>query len=531
MGPARPPTDPLRVDTLPVERVAGPARPEGAATVLTILFHPHLERVGERARLLRLSATPLSRIEPLFAATGATEGAPLADPGVSRKPVHLEPLGGAVRIRADAGSSVRADGVPVAGAAEWPSERLAEGVVLELGGRVVLLLHEVPELDALPVERIGTEALGLVGASAAMERLRADVRRVADLDVPVLIRGESGSGKELVARAIHGASRRHAGPLVAVNVAAVPPSMAAAELFGHVRGAFTGAADDRQGHFAAAHGGTLFLDEIGDVPADVQVALLRVLETGEVQPVGARTASRVDVRVVAATDADLDRDVIDGRFRRALLERLAGFQIRVPPLRERRDDIGRLLAHFLRAELEGVGEAHRLEATDARAEPWLAASLAARLARHDWPGNVRQLRNAVRQIVVASRWRPHAVADAAVERLLEAVAPAGDAEPAERPEAPRGSRKPTAVSDAELVASLRAHGFQITATAKTLGMSRNALLGRIDGCPLLRRPRDLTAAEIERCRKECAGDLERMSERLEVSTRGPRLRMRELGLD
>src|SRR5262249_8032126 len=178
----------------------------------------------------------------------------------------------------------------------------------------------------------------------------------------------------------------------AINRAALPSSTAASELFGHSRGAFTGATHDHDGMFVRAHGGTLFLDEVGETPYDIQPALLRVLETGEVTPLGSSKSQMVDVRLGAATDADLELQISESGLREALFHRLAGYQLLVPPLRERRDDIGRLLLQFLRDELDSTGDLKRLlDQTDA---PWLPASLVARLVRYSWPGNVRQLRNA-----------------------------------------------------------------------------------------------------------------------------------------
>jgi DNA-binding NtrC family response regulator len=226
---------------------------------------------------------------------------------------------------------------------------------------------------------------GIVGRTPAMRATLDRLRRVAPTDASVLITGETGTGKELVARAIHRRSRRAARPFVAANLAAVPEALVASELFGHERGAFTGADRIRIGRFEAADGGTLFLDEVGDLPPDVQVALLRALQEGEFQRVGATVTRRVDVRVVAATNRDLEDAIADGRFRSDLFYRLSVFPIHLPPLRERRDDIPRLADHFLRKAAVRVGRPFT------GIEP---ASLA-RLQAFDWPGNIRQLQNVV----------------------------------------------------------------------------------------------------------------------------------------
>jgi two-component system nitrogen regulation response regulator GlnG len=216
---------------------------------------------------------------------------------------------------------------------------------------------------------------------------------VARSDVPVLVTGESGTGKELIARALHAASARSAGPFVAVNSAAIPRDLLESELFGHERGAFTGAIESRPGRFREASGGTLFLDEIGDMPTELQAKLLRTLQSGEVTAVGSRRTERVDVRIVAATHRDLDASVASGRFREDLLYRLRVVPIHVPPLRERREDIPALVEHFL-ARYEESLAGRRLLLSSAALEA---------LQRHDWPGNVRELENAIKRALVLAQ--------------------------------------------------------------------------------------------------------------------------------
>jgi two-component system, NtrC family, nitrogen regulation response regulator GlnG len=490
-----------------------------AVPALTLLFHPVVARVGQRVRLVELAhggEAALSRLTPAFGSADAPGPAePIGDRFVSRSPVRLRRRGDSIEL-ACSGASVRVDGQLVAARCQVPVARLAEGVVIELGKRVVVLLHE------LPPPRATRPTHGLIGHSPGLDEVRRAVERVADLDVPVLIRGESGTGKELVARALHEASARRDGPWVAVNMAAVPAQTAASLLFGHVRGAFTGAAADHRGYFQQAHGGTLFLDEIGDVPTDVQAMLLRVLEQHEVQPLGASRASRVDVRLIAATDADLDGGVERGAFRSALLHRLAGYQIPVPPLRARREDIGRLLVHFLREELAAVGEGGRLDA--ASAQPWLGAELAAVLARAPWRGNVRELRNVARQIVISSRGRDRAVIDDAVRHRYLDLAEAH----------PDGSVPPPAKHDAPspegIRAALERHGYRMAAAAAELGISRPRLYALAEGIRGVRTGRDLERVEIEASLAECGGDLDQVAASLRVSRRALALRMSELGV-
>jgi len=422
---------------------------------------------------------------------------------------------------------------PLQGSRTFGPEALVAGVPLVLADRVVLLLHLAFSSEA-PL----SELPDMVGQSAGLRRVREDLARVADLDVAVLIRGETGTGKELVARALHQGSPRRDGPYLSVNLGALPRELVISELFGAQRGAFTGAHKDREGLFRAAHGGTLFLDEVGEASPEVQVALLRVLETGEVFPVGSHTPVPVDVRLVTATDADLEARIQQGRFRAPLLHRLAGYEIRLPPLRERREDIGLLFHHFARKELEVTGELYRLSATDPRAEPWLPSSLAVRLVCHAWPGNIRQLRNITRQLVIGSRGLPRLRLDERLEQELDAASlPLPDSFPdaltpvPEEPEYESVSRrKPSEVEEQELLEALRACSWELQAVADRLGIPRPSVYALIKRFPHIRTAGDLSPEEITRCFHECQGDLESMVARLEVSRRALQRRIRELGL-
>ena len=246
--------------------------------------------------------------------------------------------------------------------------------------------------DALKAARKGLTDDPMVGASPAMRQVWNLIEAVADDDVTVLVRGESGVGKELVARAVHDAGQRRDGHFVAVDCCTLQETLFETELFGHERGAFTGADRLKPGLIEAAAEGTLFLDEIGDIGPAIQAKLLRVLETGRFRRVGATTDLRANVRVVAATNRDLTQMVREGRFRADLYYRLTAFEINVPPLRDRREDIPRLVAHFARAR-----------ARNGRLVGFSEAALA-RLVTYDWPGNVRELRNVVeRALILASQ--------------------------------------------------------------------------------------------------------------------------------
>jgi two-component system nitrogen regulation response regulator GlnG len=516
---------------------------------LTILYHPSLARVGERALLTGLSSGrrfELSRLAPAFAAPGARDSRPLADARISRAPLVIRsaagPTGNPTGDRAvviecgESRSPVEANGQPIAGSTRFARADLERGVVLLLGRQVVLLLHL---LD--PVTDAGGPSLGILGYSPGIVAVRREIRKVADFDIPVLIRGESGTGKELVARAIHDAGARRDRSYLAINLGAVPQALAASELFGSVRGAFTGAQQDRPGYFQRAHGGTLFLDEIGEAAPELQVLLLRVLESGEIQPVGADRPRSVDVRVVSATDADLEGAIAATRVRAPLLYRLGGYGIRLPPQRERREDFGRLLAWFPRRELAPVGEASAL---DDEREPWLPAPIVARLALYSWPGNVRQLVNVVRHLVIANRGaRP-----ATHFQMLDELRPVGDAEqaavlgaapaPAPAPAPARGAGpigttpplRPADITDDQLVAALRAHRFSPERAAAALGIPRASIYRLMDRSSRVRKASELGADEIRAAQAAASGDEELMAERLEVSVRALRRRMGELAI-
>jgi DNA-binding NtrC family response regulator len=233
---------------------------------------------------------------------------------------------------------------------------------------------------------------GLLGRTAPMLAVYKQIAHAADAAVPVLIVGESGTGKELVARAVHAHGRRANRPFVPVNCGAIAESLLESELFGHVRGSFTGAVSDTKGLFEQANGGTVFLDEIGATSPALQVKLLRVLEEGEFRAVGASRATRVDARVVAATNVDLEKEAAEQRFRQDLFYRLSVISIRVPPLRERRADIPLLVGQFIQNACTRAGR--QVEITP--------AALAA-LTGHNWPGNVRELENTVERLVLFSR--------------------------------------------------------------------------------------------------------------------------------
>ena len=309
----------------------------------------------------------------------------------------------------------------------------------------------------------------LIGAGEAMRRVFETIRKVAETDLTVLVRGESGTGKELVAQALHQRSPRRDRPFVAVNCAAISRELVESELFGHEKGAFTGADARRVGKFEAAAGGTIFLDEIGDMPGETQAKVLRVLQERCFERVGGNKPVEVDVRVVAATHRDLEHEVRAGRFREDLYYRLRVVEIELPPLRERPEDVAALVDHFL-TEL-----ARRLD----RGKKAVRPEALALLARHAWPGNVRELRNVVEQAAVLASGEAIEESDL---RLPPSTARGGGSPPGEGAALPFAEAKRDAVESFErsfLLAALRANGGNVSRTANAIGMVRQSLQQKI----------------------------------------------------
>ncbi|MBL8678930.1 MAG: sigma 54-dependent Fis family transcriptional regulator [Myxococcales bacterium] len=308
----------------------------------------------------------------------------LTDPTVSRFHCEFEADGDGVTVR-DLSSS---NGTYFHGAAVTEL-RVHQSAELQLG-QSALLVELEPQ--RVPVTLSALETFEeLIGGSVAMRKVFTVLERAAPTTTPILILGESGTGKELAARAVHARSARANGPFEVVDCGGLPPTLAESELFGHERGAFTGATGDRAGAFERADGGTLFLDELGELPLELQPKLLRVLAEGEVRRIGGRKSKKIDVRVVAATNRDLRREVNQGRFRADLYFRLAVLVARMPPLRERLDDVPLIV----RAMIPKIAKQRGVEANLTLDEEfWL------NLANHDWPGNVRELRNYLEQLLV-----------------------------------------------------------------------------------------------------------------------------------
>jgi transcriptional regulator with GAF, ATPase, and Fis domain len=357
------------------------ANPEGRVALATPRVRITVERVaGNAEKREHVHDGEICRI-----GSHPSNDLVIADPTISRFHCRLAREAGAWRI-VDSGSTngTRVDGVKILTA------ELEREVVLSIGDSLLRIKPDGQgaEVSVPIVETYG----GIIGTSPPMQRLFELLDRVAASDIDVLIQGESGTGKELVATELVQRSPRAQGPLVVVDCGSISPSLVESELFGHVRGAFTGAERDREGAFEAADGGTVFLDEIGELPLELQPKLLRALEAREVRRVGQTKSRRVDVRVIAATHRDLEREVNRGRFREDLYYRLAKVSVRVPPLRDRIEDLPVLVKSFL-AAMDNNG-------VDKFFDRLFSPSVLADMSEYDWPGNVRELRNFVERSTV-----------------------------------------------------------------------------------------------------------------------------------
>jgi two-component system response regulator HydG len=331
--------------------------------------------------------------------------------------------------------------------------------VRELLDALEAALREQRQLRELTNAALGTAAAhGIVAESAAMKRTLALVARAASADTPVLLRGESGTGKELIARALHANSPRRDGPFVAINCSAIPETLLESQLFGHRRGAFTDARQDQPGMFMSAEGGTLLLDEIGDMAPALQAKLLRVLQEGEVQPLGAPRPEPVNVRVIAATHRDLEALCGTGQFRQDLYYRLNVIMVHIPPLRDRLDDLVPLVGHFLEKHGRRLGRAQVTVSREAFAE----------MRRYEWPGNVRELENVIERALVLGHEPVIRPADLP-ERSPAAVA------------SDNGEiRSISEMEREQIVRALRSLKGNKAAAARLLGLDRKTLYRKIE---------------------------------------------------
>lgn len=340
---------------------------------------------------------------------------------------------------------------------------------------VVLLLRRIQERRDLVSENAalrekvaGTaRAERIVGGSTAVLAIRDLIEKVAPTDAPVLVQGESGTGKELVAAEIHSKSARAREPFVVLNCAAIPETLLESEMFGFERGAFTGAAQKKPGHFRLADGGTLFMDEIGEMPPGIQPKLLRAIELGEFTPLGAAKSVKVNVRIIAATNRALDELVREGLFREDLFYRLNVFPIRIPPLRDRKDDIVQLAGHFL--------ETWRAIPKGSSSGPVLSEAVASKLKGYSWPGNVRELKNVLERAVILAGKGP-----IAPEHIMIVSLEPGKGSPADRLRSLLGEKSLPEIEQLLIELALAESKGNKSKAAELLGITRRTLYGRLE---------------------------------------------------
>ena len=491
---------------------------------LTIVFHPDTSRIGETAVLPNLGAGEapliLGRRSPAFERGGELVTGSLDEPHVSRQALGLSAHGEGVLLRRlPASSRCRVAGRELDGEIALTEAQLQLGVPLLLGHAVVLLLR-FTQLGKTDKTRPVRDH-GMIGSSRYMANLREHIEQVAASDLDVLIRGETGTGKELVAAAIHRASLRASGPMVSVNMTAIPQGLAAASLFGSARGAFTGAHKASDGYFTQAEGGSLFLDEIGDTPPDLQPQLLRALQQREIQLVGG-PVRRADVRIISATDADIEAEGCG--FRVALKHRLGGCEIHLAPLREHPEDIGELTMHYLCTYREESGIDLKLPSRRSGGRELAAwGDLFYRFLCYRWPGNVRELGNFVGQVVVAST---HGLTvPVSVDSALREAATYGRRELAD-PNSVSERRRIHQIAEEELDRALEDSAFEVARTARRLGVSRQAVYRRIEASPRHRLAEQVPLPELQRTMAANRGDVAATARVLRVSASGLRARLR-----
>jgi len=407
---------------------------------------------------------------------------------------------------------VEINGVPASAPLHLAAAQVEDGVILGLGRAVLVCLHW---MRCLPQ---ANEVAGFLGVGTAAIRARTLIRQAAATDASVLLLGETGTGKEVAARAIHALSRRATNSMVSVNMAALNESLAAADLFGAARGAYTGAQNARAGLFAEAQESTLFLDEIGNAPPGVQPMLLRVLETGDYRPLGASRDQQSSARLIAATD----QDVYGSGFNAALLRRLESFLIHLPPLHARREDLGLLIVNLLPADGPSL----------------LPSTLVTQLLCYHWPGNVRQLMHVIKRLLLALRIgeTPELaeLTDAATRQYASSSAHQPDAsnalEPSD-PSAPQSARRKLAdISDSEVLQAMIDNDWYIQGAAQALRVSRPSMYKLLAAHPAIRPASAITAAEIHAALDACGDDIEDCAARLQTPAEALRRHLRGLKL-
>jgi two-component system nitrogen regulation response regulator GlnG len=498
--------------TSPLSRLADNA---AALLGLTIVWHPDSQRIGEQFIASNPSGlVEVSRFLPLFRHP-AKDGLALGYGGISREAVRIarDNVDGILITPPASRMVVEVNGAEITEPVYLSREQLEDGVILGLGRAVLICLHW---MRCLPKHN---PAMGFIGVGSAAILARDQIRQVAGTELPVLLLGETGTGKEIAARAIHAFSKRADAALVTVNMAALNEALAAADLFGAAKGAYTGAQSARKGLFSEAEGATLFLDEIGNTPASIQPMLLRVLESGDYRPLGAQQDQKSSARLIAATDQDLYSE----GFNQALLRRLESFIIHLPPLRSRREDIGVLLLHLL--------EASKLQNDVGNNLP---VALVSEFANYDWPGNIRQLAHVLRRALLALQLgevpRLATLAKTSHKRatsVAENSTISGDSKlPVPAP--PR--KKLTELSEDDVVRAMENNDWYIQGAAQELGVSRPSMYKLLDSHSQIRRAEQIPMEEIRQTLETSAGDVEACAALLKTPSEALRRYLKVMGV-
>ncbi len=477
------------------------ARSSGPLLCLSIVWHPDLELVGHQF-FSALDITEVNRYAPLFHTHGK-DGSPLASQCISRNPVKImrgdnESL---TIIPSESRMHIEVNGKQIYSPVNFSRRESEQGVILFLGRAVVISINWV---EAMPKEN---PVPGFIGISPAAQKSRDLIRYVAPLKDTVLLLGETGTGKEVAATAIHSLGKAGGVPMVCVNMAALSESLATADLFGAVKGAYTGAHTSRRGWFAEAENTTLFLDEIGNAPETVQPMLLRVLETGCFRPLGSREDLRSNARIIAATDQDL----YNGNFNQALLRRLESHILVIPPLRSRKEDIGILLLHLIKKYEVEKSIVSRID-----------AALVNQMANYDWPGNVRQLTHVFKRLVLqlgldenpnfAHLVEPHNFALSDTGKDLE-----NHYQNAKSKDRSHRARLAD-FTEQDVLNAMEENEWYIQGAAQWLGISRPSMYQLLKKHPDIRRPELIDPDEIRDVIVACKGDFEKMASRLKTPT-------------
>jgi len=490
---------------------------ESSAPLLTvtIVWHPDKTRIGAQYYCRSGQSLEVCRFTPLFHHR-EVEGLPLLHGSVSRTAVRLTTdVDGSLTIEPPSSRmQIELNGSQLIQSCRLTLAQIQDGAMLSLGREVLLCLHwmESPSIH--------DPASALTGVGQAMNRVRNQVRHAARTDLPVIVLGESGSGKEVVAHEIHRMSRRSSAPFVAVNMAVLSETLAAADLFGAVKGAYTGAQTSRRGLFAEAENGSLFLDEIGNTPVSVQPMLLRVLEDGSYRPLGGQQNQQSQARIIAATDQNLQTN----NFNMALLNRLEGIRIQLPPLRKRKEDLGILIVRLA----QDADLAKLLDHAQ-------TSSIVRRLALYDWPGNVRQLKHAVLyaleilqlgEMPEFSFLTQHDHKSKAQENNQEMLKCESSVKAGEV--TTQHLRKPPSkLSAEEILSALECNGWNVQSAAQALQISRPSMYKLLEFHPIIRSLDQITDEEILAAWSESQCSPEHCARRLKTPVEGLKRLLRQ----